>query len=200
MNAEKSQLFADGLTLIRAFCEANDLSMPGVDLVPPAQWPYRPCAYYRPQTIKICIEKTSVIGRAGMSWSYPGYVADRTPYGVLAHELGHHADWTISKRKGVYFGDASQMMFHAAHEKRISSYAPNFAEWFAEMFRVFVTNPDLLRILRPRTYGLIGEHFTPIEYRSWGAVLHDAPERTREATKIKVLDALRGKNCHANTV
>lgn len=37
----------------------------------------------------------------------------------------------------------------------ITSYAPNAMEWFAEIFRLFVTNPDLLKLIRPKAYKAI---------------------------------------------
>lgn len=40
-------------------------------------------------------------------------------------------------------------------ELPITSYAPNPAEWFAEIFRLFVTNHGLLKQLRPKTYNIL---------------------------------------------
>src|SRR5579872_1179671 len=103
----KLELFNEGVVLITAFCAANELTLPTVEIVPANEWDFKECAYYRPTYIKICIDKCARIGTEGREWSYPGYTVDRTPYGVLAHEIGHHADVTRSKTKRSYYGDFS---------------------------------------------------------------------------------------------
>ena len=141
-------------------------------------WKFDACAYYRKDVTAICVSRCAAIGVAGMAWSYPGYTVDRTPYGVLQHELGHHADYVKSTKRGPYYGDFSVMLRAAVDEKPITSYCPNDAEWFAEMFRLFVTNPDLLAKLRPATHANLRERFTPIFNDSWRDRLTAAPERT----------------------
>jgi predicted lipoprotein len=72
-------------------------------------------------------------------------------------------------------------------EKPITSYCPNDAEWFAEMFRVFVTNPDLLRLVRPRTHReMVSAGLKPVFSESWRERLKDAPERTLKAAERQV--------------
>lgn len=181
----KHEMLARGLTLIRDFCTANSLELPAVEVIPRKEWPFLPCAYYRPTFIRICVEKTAHIGTAGRAWSYPGYVADRTAYGVLAHELGHHADVTRSTIKGAYFGNYSRDMRTATREAQITGYSPNDGEWFAEIFRLFVTNPDLLRRIRPKTFALLRQDFEPVETRDWLDVIKDAPPRTIAAAQAK---------------
>lgn len=176
----KSEMFADGQARIELFCRANDLQVPEVRPVHKSDWPFAVCAYYRPTYINICLDKCANIGQHGMQWSYPGYIADRTPYGVLAHEIGHHCDRERSVGKGPYFGEFSIQTRKASGEKRLTSYCPNDAEWFAEMMRLFITNSDLLRLLRPKTYSILSKHFAPVECRYWDDVLRDAPLRTRE--------------------
>jgi hypothetical protein len=121
-----------------------------------------------------------------MAWSFPGYSVDRTPYGVIQHELGHHADYVKSEKRGSYYGDFSINMRATVGEKPLTSYCPNDAEWFAEMFRLFVTNPDLLRLLRPDTHAAMREHFKPIFDGSWRERMTGAPERTIAAIERKL--------------
>lgn len=149
----KASLLSRGIDLMAAFCEENELHQPPVVTYKPATWQFpHTCAYYRPGEIHICVGKTAAIGYAGMSWSFPGHSVDRTPYGVIAHELGHHVDMERSTRKDRYRGDFSiTMRQRSGHEQPLTSYCPDDGEWFAEMFRLFVTNPDLLRVLRPKT-------------------------------------------------
>jgi hypothetical protein len=185
----KNQMLEAGYDLARKFCVANSLELPELQMVHVIDWPFSVCAYYRPIYIRMCLAKTSHIGAANMRWSFPGYVADRTPYGVIAHELGHHVDVTLSTQKRGYFGDFSIALRKMTSEKPITSYAPNDAEWFAEMFRLYLTNPALLQILRPKTYAILRALFVPAETRDWAEVLADAPYRTQEMARRKVADA-----------
>jgi hypothetical protein len=111
---------------------------------------------------------------------------DRTPYGVLQHELGHHVDQLLSEQKGSYGGDFSVKLRAATGEARITSYCPNDWEWFAEIFRLFVTNSDLLRELRPRTYEQIRQQYKPVRDTPWRHVLRDAPPRNIIAAERKI--------------
>ena len=56
----------------------------------------------------------------------------------------------------------------------MTGYYPNDNEWFAEMFRLFVTNPDLLRLLRPCTHALMVARWLTVETRTWDVVLAGA--------------------------
>jgi len=175
----KQELYDNGVDLLWTFCEANGLKVPEVERADPKTWPFGVCAYYRADRITLCVEKCAAIGVAGMAWSFPGHSTDRTPYGVIAHELGHHVDLTRSTRKGRYYGDFSIAMRARCAEAPLTSYCPNDAEWFAEMFRLFVTNPDLLHQLRPRTFAdLLGMGFVPVFDDPWYSRLAGAPERT----------------------
>jgi hypothetical protein len=103
---------------------------------------------------------------------------DRTPYGVIAHELGHHADWSASDDKGPYYGDYCIKVKKRSGEKPISGYADDDWEWFAEMFRLFVTNPVLLMNLRPKTYTILRERWQPVGLFDWKKELGaDVPSR-----------------------
>lgn len=116
---------------------------------------------------------------------------DRMPYGVIQHELGHHVDVTHSTQFRAYRGDFSINLRKETGEQPISGYCPDDGEWFAELFRVFVTNPDLLRIIRPATYERLCSRFVPVVAGSWQAVLAQAPERTKTACAKKVSEAMR---------
>jgi hypothetical protein len=83
-----------------------------------------------------------------------------------------------SERRGSFFGDFSVGLRARTREERVSSYCPNDAEWFAEIFRVFVTNPDLLCRLRPKTYVELAKLFTPVFNDSWHDRLAGGPART----------------------
>lgn len=182
----KASMLARGKELAARFCAANGLSEPAVEEVAYKDWKFGVCAYYRRSVTTICVQRCAAIGTAGMQWSYPGYTVDRTPYGVVQHELGHHVDWLLSDRKGPYFGDFSIAMRRRAGEEPITTYCPNDAEWFAEMFRLFVTNPDLLLQLRPRTHAEMAARFKPVFEDSWRERLAGAPDRTILAAERKI--------------
>lgn len=184
----KEALAAKGRTRVVKFCEANSLRIPEFKTI--SREVVRSiggtCAYYRPQTIYLNVAACAAPGHAGRCWSWPGYVIDRTPFGVYAHELGHHADWSRSTVKGRYSGDLSIRLRKEAGEEQLTGYCDNDGEWFAEMFRLFVTNPDLLRCVRPKTFELLCGHFTPVVKASWRVVLRNAPQRTVDQAEKKV--------------
>jgi hypothetical protein len=175
---DKRELLAGGKDLMERFCAANSMPVPQIVEADPDGWPFGVCAYYRRDVTTINVRACASIGYAGMAWSYPGHSVDRTPYGVLQHELGHHVDLLSSTRRGAYFGDFSIEMRKRVSEAPLTSYCPNDAEWFAEMFRLFVTNPDLLAKLRPRTHADLLERFKPVFEDGWRERLYGAPDRT----------------------
>jgi hypothetical protein len=192
---EKSILLDRGISLAKAFCERNKIEMPDIKVVGD-RWRVSACAYYRPTTISICPILCANVGLSGQAWSWPGHSIDRTPYGVIAHELGHHYDFGRGGdegqgRPGRYFSEFSKHIRGHADEAPISGYLgvrmedgredpiSGCAEWFAEMFRLFVTNPDLLRLIRPRTFASLRESgLEPVVDTDWKTTLADAPART----------------------
>lgn len=194
----KLQLFELGCQRVYNFCDLNKLVRPAINEVKKEDWVVGSCAYYRPDTksmrkwtrpgINICLDRCgrSCNNLDTRNWSWPGSTTDRTVYGVLCHELGHHVDWLTGKRKGKYFSEYCQQVKDEAKEEGITSYAnENSAEWFAEAFRLFVTNPELLMLIRPRTYGILCLKFKPIK-EDWKEVLgSNVPS--------KILAALRKK-------
>lgn len=181
----KTELYTLGKELADKFCAVNNLPVLTYQTYHPEEWHFGTCAYYRANTVHICVPKCAHVGVGGAAWSYPGYRIDRTPYGVVAHELGHHADVTRSALPNRYYGNYSAEL-HAAMPGQlpITNYSPNYAEWFAEIFRLFVTNPDYLAHIRPLVWLRLREDFIPVVADPWDKVLADAPARTyRQAAK-----------------
>lgn len=187
----KDELLTSGTALVTRFCEANDLEMPRVQTYAANEWRFSACAYYRPVAIHIALSNCAHPGRAGASWSWPGYVIDRTPHGVMAHELGHHVDHVLSGKKGAYGGDFSVGLRAKTKEDKLTNYCPNDWEWFAEIFRLYVTNPDLLARLRPNTYEELRGRLQTVEERPWRDVLAGAPERTLLQAEKKIAEVPR---------
>lgn len=183
-------LLKAGADRCAAFCRANGIESPAVD-VSWEKWRVNSCAYYRTGTISICLPLCARPGYGGRAWSWPGYVIDRTPYGVLAHELGHHADVLNSTKRGKYSGDFSRFVRRTTKDAPLTGYCPDDGEWFAEHFRLFVTNPDLLMRVRPRTWELLATKFRPVTANDWLVELcrNDAPDRILAMARKKITQA-----------
>jgi len=187
----KDEMWQTGKLHAINFCEANALPVPA--FIAEETWPFGSCAYYRMTKdgrgkVVGCVKKMAHIGTAGQAWSYPGHIIDRTPYGVIAHEMGHHVDAIKGNVKQGYISGFSVLICSQSQETKLTNYCPNTGEWFAEMMRLFITNPNLLKAIRPKTFSLLTLNFIkPIETRSFQEVLKDAPERTLQLACKRVL-------------
>ena len=174
------------------FCQINKIRPPSIsEADDDHDWPFSACAYYRPEAIRIHLPSCGrPCGEHDVrNWTYPGSTTDREPYGVVIHELGHHVDWITSDKKCDYdyFGDYGYGVCRQSREEPISGYHPNEAEWFAEMFRVFCTNPNLLRLLRPRTYTILVQKWKPATDKTWVEELGpECPDRVIRALERKI--------------
>lgn len=185
---DKNALFMRGAARIKEFCELNKLPLPNVQKE--TEWYFDVCGYYRPQTIHIYLPNcaTPATENQVRNWNWPGSTTDREPYGVICHELGHHVDWYVGDEKGKYWSGYSSQVMNEAMEKELTSYCPNPAEWFAEMFRLFVTNHSLLESLRPKTHAILTRRFRPVSSNNWIEELRDGvPNRILMNLKKKVL-------------
>lgn len=201
----KEELFHAGVVLTKSFCTQNSLSSPTIKRLTAEDRAYHlgTCAFYRPYTISIMVEKCAARGLGGASWSCPGYAVDRTPYGVLQHELGHHVDTlktgevTTQNLMEKLF---SKQIYDQSKEEPLTKYlgtdkraATFFMEWFAENFRLYVTNPDLSLKLRPKFYvAMFCAGLYPVVEGGWEEVLkrNDAPARNIEQARKNVLKHL----------
>lgn len=197
----KEELFLAGIVLTKTFCTENSIPAPDIKRLTVEDRAYHlaTCGYYRPYTISIMVEKCACRGLGGASWSCPGYAVDRTPYGVLQHELGHHVD-TIRTGE-VTTHDLmdklfSRQIFLQSKEEPLTKYlgtdkraATFFMEWFAENFRLYVTNPDLSLKLRPKFYmAVFCAGIYPVVQGGWEEVLkrNNAPVRNIEQVRKKI--------------
>lgn len=183
--SDRAALCNLGRARVAAFCRLNDIEVPQVHVVPRQVWHFGACAFYRPNDkrynrfyahsymrqegygpgINICLEECQVPCGAENSrnWTWPAGVIDREPYGVLCHELGHHCDYLAGEQKWEYGSEYSEKVMTESGEPKLTNYCPNPAEWFAEMFRLFVTNPMLLAELRPHTFAILTRRWKPIK-------------------------------------
>lgn len=191
-----------GVALMEKFCERNGWAVPKVTRMTPGHryWLVGSCAFYRPELgIHIAVERCANLGYGGRSWSWPGYTVDRTPYGVIQHELGHHID--LSSPRSPSGKLISQGLFEETKEPALTGYLGTdkkpetiTMEWFAEIFRLFVTNPCLCEKLRPKFYRrMIGFGFQPVvNDGNWKDTLrvHNAPERIINQAEKKIMTVL----------
>jgi hypothetical protein len=199
MSQIKDELFKLGQQLVKRFCHLNGMPQPLLKGKPPKSLnKWQATGLYDPSDggiIYVDVTACATLGTSGASWSWPGYVIDRTPYGVHCHELGHHMDscWSASPYRPTlgWQGGLSPRIYDESKEPPITTYAPNKAEWFAECFRLFCTNPSLLKHIRPRTYALIRQRFKPVDYKPWRTVLAEAPGRTIQQAEKKIRDAYK---------
>lgn len=152
---DKPQLLEVGYRLGYDVLDRNGLPHPGVTVHWPKPHRHRELGWYRPGRTPSSLGRVTVnlprnrpaTKTPGFSWSFPGYKADRTPVGVFTHELGHHVDDYLNEPIITSWGD----------EAPVSGYEPNRQESWAEAWRLFCTNPDLLRVGRPRRWHTLTE-------------------------------------------
>lgn len=180
----KLELYNAGEALARRFGELNGIKF----TIQAAGLLRGNCGEAYGDLITVSPVACAMPGNGGRNWNWPGNAIDRTPYGVVCHELGHVIDWWMGDGLLVY----SRAVAKEAHwELPITSYAPDDKEWFAEMFRLFLTNPDLLRLIRPRTYAVLRGDFRPVVEEDWRTVLKDAPQRYVTVNENKIAKAAR---------
>jgi hypothetical protein len=198
MKTDKEVLYESGVELLERFCALNNVPLPTVLRLSSADRLYHlaTCAFYRPTCIRIMVEKCASRGYGGRAWSWPGYAIDRTPYGVLQHELGHHVDNHRFQGGRVFSRD----IYEQSKEAPLTGYLGTdsgeltfYMEWFAENFRLFVTNPDFSKALRPKFFAaMVAAGFKPLCTDGWKVVLvrFDATERIllQAQKKIEAVD------------
>jgi hypothetical protein len=130
--------------------------------------------------------------------------ASGTGFGIHCHELGHYVFDVCLAPRGItttavreqgaepilvpsaYWKTHGEEYILAGNDHGLED------EWCAEMLRLFVTNPDLLSLLRPRTYrALLGLGRKPIERRGWREVLAGAPPKVWALTERRIAEAKR---------
>ena len=76
------------------------------------------------------------------------YVNDEWP-GAVVHEMGHYVNDTL----GLFSSRSENSKLYETEAAKISNYAKeNDREYFAEVFRFYVTEPQLLRLISPSSY------------------------------------------------
>lgn len=186
---DREKLLERGARMAAWFCNENVLEVPSITSVDRADWHFAACAYYRPDGIKICLHHCGCPcgEEQSRNWTWPASTTDREPYGVIAHELGHHLDYLVSESKGNYGGNFSINLRKITKEPPLTSYCDNDWEWFAEIARLFITNHALLALLRPKTHAILVKKFKPISGDDWRAPLgSNCPDRVLKSVCNKI--------------
>ena len=172
---EKRICYEMAIQVMEVFCKQNKMKMPVIKLSGKTNAPKGD--YYK-GVINCYIKGNAVPTKVpGYAWSYPGYKADMTPYGVLLHEFGHYIH-------DYYFKPELNKL---PKKETVSSYEPNTGERVAETFKLFCGNPDLLRVLCPTRYNLlIQAGFKPVINKSWREVLSGAHKRYFEVIEKRL--------------
>lgn len=164
----KEKLLYKGIELIERFSEENGIKMPKVFIISNKNNIY---GLFYPKNVihvnmKLC---RPPVKTPGYDWSFPGYVQDLTPYGILAHEFGHYISDMLGKKFRKNFVNIRKM-----EENVTSTDDRGLDEKMAEAARLFITNPDLLKRGRPLRYEIFSQHYTPIVRNRWKTVLSHA--------------------------
>lgn len=125
----------------------------------------------------------------GYSWSFPGYKSDMTPIGILSHEIGHHIHYEKMNRQlnekwfyEVLLKEPSITRYD--NPKYYTSSIRALYESIAEAFKLFITNPNLLKVGRPLRYNFIINEFNvqPLHDIPWQDILlHAHPKFIKAA-------------------
>lgn len=162
------------------WCTTNNLPVPAISTTPHRDWGFPDPGYYRNGKIVMCLAKCANAANRRSKYAWPGAIVDGSPLGVIAHELGHHVDHV---RSAGYTGARfSEILRHSVGEAPLRAWAQTYDNWFAEATRLFITNPALLRLVRPRTFAELSRRFKPTEVRPWDVVLERAPDAVLKAT------------------
>lgn len=119
--------------------------------------------FYRRNVVHVNVGNSRPVTKTpGFSWTFPGWKADLTALGIVTHEVGHHihAQFPMIDTRDW------------RREAPVTSYEPNRHESFAEAVKLFLTNPDLLRVGRPIRYATLTSILAVPHLVPWRDVLN----------------------------
>lgn len=174
----KHHLLAKGIELIQEFAEANHIAHPSIIINTGIGDDYYGFIHLG-NVIRINMKTCrSAVRNPGYDWTFPGYVTDFTPYGILAHEFGHYISDILGKDFRKNFINLQR------HESNVSLMDDkDVDERMAEAARLFITNPDLLKKGRPMRYGFFADYYSPIIKNRWTTILKNAHPKILQAAE-----------------
>jgi hypothetical protein len=177
-NFSREQNYQDGVDLCKEFLTLNGLPIPEFRLGTPFKAGPGAYGFYRPGRVHVAVDRTRLPtkGEPIRAWSYTGWKSDKTAAGVTAHEVGHHVDHCL--------GYPSNKIGICTKGLELTSYAPNPSEVWAEAMRLFILNPELLLLGKPRAYRWIIENgLKPIVCERWDMIIRHAHPRYHQVGK-----------------
>lgn len=193
-NYDKLTAYSHARELCDTFLTVNQLPQPKAYLTepdesrrPPGKNPWSDNGWYWKDVLYVNVKHSKTpVKTPGFAWSYTGFKADMTAPGILAHELGHYVKDLIDRKVDRKHRKVFDMNIKAIGEiePNVSSYEPNSDERWAEAFRLFVLNPDLLREGRPIRYEFfLHLRLQPVNTLTWREVLVNAHPKMIKATE-----------------
>lgn len=166
----------DVVNLTAHLCLVNGVTVPAY-VNRPLNGVYGTCSRYRGDQylVAVQLDRCRIPQISGHSWSWPGYKADVTVAGVIAHEMGHLCHWSSRNTFRRWTSDV-------ANEEPVSSYETDSGlveESVAEAMKLFVLNPTLLAECWPRRYAIIRERYQPVVENHWSEILADSPRHLK---------------------
>lgn len=169
-NYDKQEAFEKAIFISKEFYKKNKLALPKEYRI--ADFNHFGLYEYYPKRISINVKRTRVpVKTPGFSYSFTGHKSDVTVAGVVCHETGHHVENMLGYNKCL-----EKLAEIKRKESQVTSYEPNIHETFAEMMRLFILNPDLLKKGRPMRYKFITKTLglKPLHKKRWKSILHNA--------------------------
>ncbi len=151
---------------------------------------------FRDRSININLKKSRTpVKNPGFQWSFTGSTADLTAPGILCHEVGHHIHSENGDRYYKNSGYVHKFFVHVQNEASVSGYEPNLYEAFAETMRLFILNPDLLKLGRPLRFGYFVDELKlqPLHEIPWKEILINAHPRLVSAVENWIIKGNIGK-------
>ena len=134
------------------------------------------------------LSKFRMFGSGPFIIQAPGSFEDYSPVGVFCHEVGHHVDRALSERG---FSRTSEPFISLVDEEsEVSRFEYNIQESFAEAIRLFITNPDLLRVGRPQRWEFLTKtlRLKPLHATPWRRVLNRSAKVVRASVPAWVAE------------
>ena len=183
-NMGKGLLFKSGINILNDFAVLNNVPITTIEL---RKWQTNYKGYYISSSNKIYIN-LSKCSRANPMYSFPGFTSNATAQGVVVHEYGHYInDKILSKLEHSLLYYKNKI-----NEKCVTSYCPDVDEYFAEQLKVFIINPDLLKVFWPNTYNFLSSILQPLNRGSYLHVLHEFVDEIPEKI-YKRIEKLKSK-------
>lgn len=182
VHPRKRLLFEETVELAWTWLRAHGLELPGLVATGDERFVGKSnfgCYWnYRARTVVIDVAKCSLAKRIHGTLNFPRSFEDNTPVGVVAHEVGHHVDRVLGRRRGIsWISSLPEWIELVNDEPDVGRQETDTGEAFAEAFRLLLTNPDLLRVGRFDRYEFLVDRLgfrPPGRVRPWRKVLAGA--------------------------